>query len=339
LNVPIVRSHERMEYKRCQRRWHWKWRRGLVPRAKAFGALELGTWMHEALAKWYVPGSKRSGPLADHFHAIAYGNIRQAADATVPDQEIDKARELANLGYEMAKAYEAHYGKDHNVIVIKAELPLDFTFANDEGVIIAKHVLKPDLVYTDRNTGDVWLMEHKTAKSIHTSHLPLDDQARPYVAMSELALRKIGAIRKEQVFRGIMYNFLRKAMPDDRPTNELGEALNRDGSVSKRQPPQQFLRHPVTLTRAAKRKTLIRLRAETLTIARTTQDIRHGRVKPEDLPKTPHSSCDRFCPYFDMCVMEENGLNIAAMQMSSFSRQNPYDYGQTTDEPSGFEIG
>ena len=50
VNLPVIRSGERMCFKRCQKKWYWEWRRGLVPRNKTFGALDLGTWMHIALA-------------------------------------------------------------------------------------------------------------------------------------------------------------------------------------------------------------------------------------------------------------------------------------------------
>src|SRR5262249_32943090 len=67
--LPIIRSHERIDYKRCTKKWYWKWRKGLVPKAAQFGALELGTWMHDALAQWYGPGLQRRGRLGGIFLA------------------------------------------------------------------------------------------------------------------------------------------------------------------------------------------------------------------------------------------------------------------------------
>lgn len=337
-DIPTIRSHERIDFKRCPKKWFWAWRKGLVPRAKSFGALELGIWMHEALAKWYVTGTVRNGVLADHFEDEATESIQAAKDAGAPDYEIDKAEELAALGWNMAKAYAVHYDFDPDVIVIEPELPLAFTF-DDAGVVVAEHAMKPDLVYVDRRTGDVWLMEHKTASSIRKAHLVIDDQARPYGTMAELGLRKLGLIQPGQHFAGIMYNFLRKAVTDDRPRNGLGQALNQDGSVSKRQPPPTFERHPVKLTRAAKRLTLTRLRNEVMMIVAFTNSLRNKTIKVADIPKTPHSSCPRFCQFFPMCAAEEDGADITDMMRSMYVSQNPYTYGETTDDHASFEMG
>ena len=113
-------------------------------------------------------------------------------------------------------------------------------------------------------------MEHKTAKQVQLEHLVIDDQARPYGAMTESLLRKLGLIKRSQQFRGILYNILRKALTDERPQNTQGKYLNQDGSVSKRQPSPLFIRHPVTMTKKAKIITLQRVRDETLEITQKT---------------------------------------------------------------------
>lgn len=337
-SIPSIRSHERIDFKRCPKKWYWKWRKGLTPRLVTFGPLEFGTWMHTAFESWYHVGTTRNGSLASLFAEAATTAINSAHDAGAT--ELEKAHELAALGYAMATAYEERYLTDHLVDVIRAEIPLEFTFDDGAGNIIARHLLKPDLVFTDRRTGDVWLMEHKTAATIRTGHLEIDDQARPYGVLAELALRKIGAIRPAQRFRGIMYNFLRKSPPDHREHNALGQALNKDGSVSKKQAPPQFVRHPVRLTRAAKRATLERLRDEVIMLATFTEHIRDGSLYAERLPKTPHSSCERYCPFFPICVAEENGIDIREMQRSLYTVQNPYDYDvETTDVATSFEMG
>lgn len=327
-----------MDYKRCVKRWYWKWRKGYVPKAHSFGALELGTWMHEALALWYGRGTKRNGVLALHFVGIAEAAQFVAKQAGAPDHVLEKADELTALGEAMCYAYEARYGRDSDVDILGVEIPLEFTISNHTGVIIAVHKLKPDAVYVDKH-GRVWLMEHKTAASISTEHLSIDDQARPYGAMSESALRKKGILKEGQSFAGIMYNFLRKGLPDERPVNAKGQALNQNGSVSKRQPAKSFLRHPVLLTRTAKVMTLHRVRQESVEIVRMADALREKVIDPLALPKTPHKSCPRTCPFFGPCVAEESGVDVRDMFEAMYVRQNPYAYGESTDELPGFEMG
>lgn len=338
-DLPVVRSSERMTYKRCKKQWYWKWRRGLVPKAKSFGALDLGTWMHTALEYWYVAGGIRHGVMADHFNATADAAIAEAERAGAPDHQIEKAEELAALGEAMCISYEKEYGDDGDIEVIGTEIPLEFTFPDHRGRLAAKHLLKPDMVVLVKSTGLFWLYENKTAASIQTEHLVIDDQARPYGAMAERALKEAGVIGRKDSLQGIMYNFLRKAFPDERKRDAEGHALNRDGSVSKSQPKPLFLRHPVHMTTEAKRITLGRLRAETLEVTDAAQAVRSKRIDPADIPKTPHKSCPRFCDYFTMCHTEENGGNITLMEKTMYTVQDPYAQYDSTDDPKGFDIG
>lgn len=334
--LPLIRSHERIDYKRCPKKWFWKWRLGLTPKAKEFGALELGTWMHEALARFYT-GTKQDlqGYFQDVTDSVLHPSIQ------LPDHVRAQAEEQVQLGLAMSGAYDLRYGNDPGVNVIDAEVPLEFEISDTRGKVVALHKLKPDLVYADQH-GDVWLMEHKTAASIRTEHLVIDDQARPYVAMAGRALANAGVIKDPDQFKGVMYNFLRKAVPDSRPMNEKGEYLNKNGSVSKSQPPPYFVRHPVVLARPAKRRALECLQSEAMLVTGIAQDLRNRTIDPLYLPKTPHSSCPRFCQYFVMCVVEEQGGDIREMQRSMYTQVNPYTYDEenpTSDVPVSFEMG
>lgn len=334
-----VRAHERMDFKRCQMKWFWKWRKGLVPRALKFAELDLGNWMHAALAAWYVKGTKRmAAPLAHLVEAESQAALFAGRQAGLPDYVLDKADELSLLAVSMAQAYTDHYGDDPSVNVIAPEVPLEFTVPDFQGQPLAVHRLKPDLVYRDAR--GVWLMEHKTVGQITTDHLPIDDQARPYGAMAERALKRLGLMREGEVFRGITYNFLRRAFPDERPTDAQGRALNKNGSVSKRQPAKNFYRHTVKLTKAAKIITLNRIRAEVVEIATVTGLLRSGEITERVLKKTPTKGCPRFCEYFAICTMQEEGTDTASAERTMYSRRDPYVYDEdnpTTNDHGGFE--
>lgn len=338
--LPTIRRSERADYYRCPKMWYWAWRRGLIPKAKQFGALDLGNWLHLALADWYGEGYKRNGDLATALTAFATEAITTAHLDGAPEHVLEKAWELLSLGEAMAEAYQAKYGRDPKIDVITAEIPLEFTIPDHRGNILAVHKLKPDLVFRIKNRIGVWLMEHKSAATIRTEHLPIDNQARPYGSMAERALRKLGVIGKKEELKGIIYNYLRKALPDLRPTNEQGRYLNKDGSVSKRQPPPLFKRFPVHMTAKAKIITLGRMQQDAILLTTVTQEIRDGHIDPMDIPKVPHYSCPKICPFFDMCVAEESGVDIRDMERSLFIRRDPYLYEEeTTDERPGFEMG
>jgi hypothetical protein len=296
--------------------------------------------MHSAMEAWYVIGAKRNGELFEHFNDAANVAISAAETAGAPDYELEKAEELVVLGEAMCISYAKHYQNDKDVIVLGTEIPLEFTFPDDRGRLAAKHILKPDMVYQKRSTGTIHLMENKTAATLgRTDHLVIDDQARPYGAMAERALRQASVLGRKDALSGITYNFLRKAFPDQRLRDAEGNALNRNGTVSKKQPAPLFLRKEITLTAEAKRRTLQRLRRETLKITAVAQEIRDRTLDPALLDKTPHHSCPKFCDYFAMCASEESGGDVTTFENTMYTRQNPYDYTDSTDEPKGFELG
>lgn len=327
--LPLVRHSERVDYKRCPKKWYWHWRLGLFAKNKS-PALELGTWMHEALARYYA-GTQDD--LAGYF-IDATDSVLQQNDW--PDYSQEKIEELIGLGIAMARAYDKRYA-DERIDVIGAEVPLEYPIEGDDGEVVAIHKLKPDLVF--RKDGEIWLMEHKTAAQIRLEHLPIDDQARPYAAMAEDALRAAGVIGKRDHFKGVMYNFLRKALPDEREMDSKGLYLNKNGTVSKRQPTPTLLRHPIVLTRKSKEIALMRLAIETRIITGFANSVRSKEINPHHIPKTPHSSCPKLCAYFAMCVGEEQGGDIRTMQRTMYTKQNPYTYDEeTADIPASFEL-
>jgi hypothetical protein len=328
--LPLIRHSERVDYKRCPKKWYWHWRLGLFAKNKT-PALELGTWIHEALAARYTKGT---GSVAD-----AFGHITDAvlAHNDWPDFQQDKLEELIGLGAAMCSAYDKRYAGEV-IDVIAAEIPLEYEITDADGNVAAIHKLKPDLVFRDAS-GDVWLMEHKTAAQIRLEHLSIDDQARPYAAMAEVALRRAGVIGAHDRFKGVMYNFLRKALSDEREVDAQGHALNKDGSVSKRQPTPVFVRHPVVLSRKAKQIALMRLGIETMIITGFTAAVKDKEINPHHISKTPHSSCPKLCSFFAMCVVEEQGGDIKTMQRTMYVKQNPYTYDEeTADIPASFEL-
>ncbi len=334
-DLPVIRQSERVDFKRCMKKWFWRWRRGLVPKTRSFGALELGTWMHTALEYRYVGGIVT---LEAAFDIASSNELDAAMRDGAPQHELEKGAALRTLGLGMALAYDRKYDRDPEIRPIGAEIGLEFEIPGETGKTAAIHRLKPDLLY--RNPRDeIWLLENKTAKQIAVEHLPIDDQARGYAAMSERALRRAGYLKSNEQVKGVMYNFIKKIMPDERPQNAQGQYLNKNGSVSRQQPLPTLVRHPVVLNRAAKKSALLHIQREALMITGMTMSIREKRIPPEHLTKTPHKSCPKLCEFFTMCVLEEQGGDVREMERSSFIRRNPYTYDtETTDIPVGFDL-
>lgn len=333
-----ISTHERIDYKRCQRKWALTWRLGLTPAIPTLSALDLGRWIHYAFEQWYANvGLKRNGELLAHYSHITDAEIHNWS-VTHPDIDIaDTFDEMYALGYAMLEGYTTHYGDDLDVYVLGVELPTVFTFPtldpNSSAVI--HHLLKPDMLYRS-STGQTRLMEHKSAAAIRTQHLAIDDQARAYLAMAEAATRKaVGNVR----LKGITYNYLRKAYPDTRQTDDAGRYLNQDGTVSKRQPPAYVERVQLPTIRAGNSVVLKHLQFEVNTIASVTALLRHKEITWDLLTRTPHWSCPKMCPFFAVCDAECMGSDMRE-QLRKFARRDPYQhYSASTEEIASFETG
>lgn len=228
--MPVLemRTSERAALKRCVQQWYWTTVEGLTP-LRAKNPLWFGSAVHEGLAAWYLPGLKRGPHPTETFLKTLEGNRSMLITNEDEEQQYTDARQL---GEAMLNGYVDLYGKDDSWEVVSTEQvfranlprPAQRVFGQELPELRnwLRYVGIWDGVYRDLRTGEIWLMEHKTAASIRIDHLPLDDQAGSYWAFATLILRRMGVLGPKEEIAGIMYNFLRKALPDDRPHSELG---------------------------------------------------------------------------------------------------------------------
>lgn len=338
MTVLLIRNSSRSLYKRCQRAYWWAYVDGLMPRRQA-DALAFGTWVHDALAAWYKhPGLKRGPHPVETFLQVCEESARSFV---LDDESESRLVSLRDLGVAMLEGYVQRWGEDAGLSVIQPERNISFRIPYPSRVNLlpayARQVGTVDLVARDLGTGYIWLWEHKTAKTISTAHLSLDEQPGTYLSTAERSLKKQGLLAPNERIHGIMYNFLRKAIMDDRPRDSEGYALNKDGSRSKVQPRPFYERHPIHRTKAARRRFLERLQEDALKMQRTTQMVRkHGESV---LMKTPHVNCSRFCAFFEMCELEERGGNWQSYRDAMFTHGDPFAAHATTDTQPTFDFG
>lgn len=334
--TPIIRTSERRSFKRCEQQWGWAWLDGLVPKGKPALPLWFGTGIHEALAQWYQPGTERGIHPADFWldwvaEEEQYIRVNNMGSEIPEDDEYVDAK---YLGEAMLVGYIEKYGVDESWDVIGTEEPFQIDIPHPAQYTIdrrssplAIYAGTFDGVYRDLIDDSFWLMEHKTAKTISIAHLPLDDQAGSYWAIASKILQARGILRKGEIIKGIMYNFLRKAMPDDRPQNAQGEYLNKDGKVSKQQPKPLFLREPVDRGRRERATQLRRIQNEALV-------MEAARNRPDRLTKNPTFNCHWDCFLYTMCTLHERGgPDWEDYKDAMFVRRDPYaDHRKSAEE-------
>jgi len=322
-SLPILTTSERTTFKQCPQKWHWRYVDGLVRPGEAPDALWFGIGVHEALASWYRKGIKRGPHPAETFERWVGEEIRFIR-TVMAEREMEWYDEplyenARALGIAMLEGYIEKWGNDLEWNVLYTETPFKVRIVR-QGQPIGRFWSTFDGVYRNRLDGTVWLMEHKTAGQIDAAYLEIDDQGGSYFAVATDVLRARGVLGPKENIAGVMYNFLRKSMPDDRPVNERGESLNKNGTVSKQQPVPKFVRIPIERSPSEVHVQMGRM-ADEMALMNAVK----GGIVP--LTKTPTKMCPRTCEFWTLCGLHERGnaRAVRAMMNSTFEYRDPYD--------------
>lgn len=332
-NQPIiVRTSERSSLKRCPARWWWRWQQGWAPNASK-PAPWFGTGIHHVLADWYRPGFQRGqDPRKTWLEWIKDEEVYLKDNSKTWDEaDWVSARDL---GFAMLDNYLETYGTDPSWDVISTEQTFQARIRTPSvpgGFVVYTGTF--DGVYRDaENDNALMLMEHKTAAGFPAvGFLEIDDQAGTYFAIAEQVLRHQKLIGPDEHLDGIMYNYLRKALPDDRPRDAQGRALNQNGSVSKRQDTQRFLRHPVWRSVGQRQ----RMKQNIIAEVELMQMYRTGQLK---LTKTPRQDCQWDCDFFAMCQLHEANEDWKEYRDAMFHQIDPYSDHRMALKSAGNEV-
>jgi hypothetical protein len=338
---PLVRTSERSDFKRCPWLWEQIWVKGLTSRRVPTWAW-FGTAIHKGLEVRYPPGVKRGSvaDMLDAFEESAQGQIRNVytAGGEVDDEEVVDG---IQLGKEMLRGYVHEYGKDSEWEVIHSEqsFQIDVPHPTKPGATLAIYCGTWDSLWRHRKTKELWLVDHKTRRSFpqNWSFYGINDQAGSYLWVAPEVLHELGIInKKKDTIEGLIFNALRKHLPDTRPRDSEGRARNTPrkddyyealkdvvelnpnrlpaipvlagyarehdvivlGKVSERQPAALFHREEVYRSQSERVQQARRVQSEVLWM----NDVRKGK-KPAF--KTPTEDCTR-CKLFDFCETDEN---------------------------------
>lgn len=336
--IPLVRNSERSSFKRCAQAWDWGWNEGFVPRQTKKDARWFGTGIHLALAEYYKPpgkdGFQRGRNPIETWQEFCVGqnSILKAGDYYDDDAEYEFVQ-AKELGESMLTEYLLKYGFDPHweVLMPETRFEANIPFTRDQiargvpnkilldSTFIVKIVGTFDMPVIDHSFPKprVMVVDHKTTnKRENTKHLMKDDQAGTYIAVGTHHLRKLGLIEKDQAIEGMIFNYLRKARPPDKPRNADGQVLNKDGSVSKVQPAPLFWREQVMRGKANRMRQVER-------IAEDAELMMLARQRQVPILKSPGEHCN-WCDFSDLCDIDENGDDFEGFAEAVFKRQDQY---------------
>jgi hypothetical protein len=304
LPIPLLRTSERKDFKRCPWLWQESWYKMLRTRRVPTWSW-FGTAVHKGLEARYPEGAKRGKP-GDMIEAFveAVGNETRKVwteGGELDEQEIVDGKEL---GIAMLRGYLNEYGDDKDWVVIgnpELTFQIDVPHPTDPTRPIAVYAGTWDLVVWSKSKKKFFIVDHKTRKAFPSNwdFYDLDDQAGSYLWVAPEVLEFLGLLTKKELkdLRGLYFNILRKHLPDVRPRNAKGECLNLDGSVSKRQPAPLFYRHLSERAPAERAQQGRRVQQE----ARWMESIRNGTLEAF---KTPTEDCIR-CQLYEYCMADE----------------------------------
>jgi hypothetical protein len=354
--LPMIRTSERGDFKDCQWYWLHHWVYGLgSPRVPTWSW--FGTAIHIALSVRYQPGKKRAS-VADVLSAFTEaldGEVRRLyTEGIEPDEE--EIHDAEVLGKAMLIGYMQHYGRDQAWHVVHNEQPFQ---------IYVPHPTKPrrylalycgtwDLVVWDLVDKCYRIVDHKTRRSFPQdwSFYDVNDQGGSYLWVAPEVLRHKGIFGPDDKLDGIVFNCLRKAMPDERPKDALGIYRNQPkkehyvtalarygahtrmkivdlealaelhkvrvlGEPSLKQPGPLFYRH----TSYREEVERVKQARHVMNEARQMSLVRRGVLAPT---KNRSENCPR-CQLFDMCQIDEKDPDEAQeYARAMLVHTNPY---------------
>lgn len=323
VDLPKVRTSERGGFKRCHWMWWMEFEELLKPRSDV-PALRFGNLIHQALATYYKPGLKRGVRPWITFEKLYEAEI--AENEAFGVREDDTWIEAGEMGDSMLRNYVEHYTSgipslpDEEFEVLLTEVPFQqvvykpWTFDPNHPPT-AQRGAEPwflyvgilDGIWRHRPTKRIHIVDHKTTKAIQLKYLAMDDQATAYWTWGMDWIYEKGLLKPKEKPSGMLFNFLRKARKDARPTNEDGYHLNKDGSVSKQQPAPYFARVPIYRDWNERDSARERVYAEFQDMERVRNAPRNGTEPPPEAYKNPGQFTCPGCWMFDICELHETG--------------------------------
>jgi hypothetical protein len=322
--LQMLRTSERADYLRCRQRWWWGYIEGLRRPGPPSPALRFGDLGHRSLEAFYIPGRKRGPKPAITFKKLYREQAKEMGEFSLKDaDDPDGKYNAGEMGVDIFEGYFEKYGYDEDIAIIAPELP-SFIKMTDIGGRPFMYVSKYDALGLDVINDQYFLFEHKTGSDERKGALGLDEQAGSYWATAPEWIRlliKRGIIKQKSLdLDYILYNFIRKTKTDDRPRDEFGQALNKNGTVSKRQPVERFERIKTYRDEGDARTLIRRIRQQ----AWEMQLVRDGKLP---VYKNTRDSCSWDCGFRDMCELHETGADWKTFRDNMFIQSNSYaDY-------------
>jgi hypothetical protein len=225
MNNKAIHISDVRTFRSCRRKWSWSSPlQGNLEPVVPYLPFFTGKALHAALEYYYRDGIPFEDTV-DTYLASEEANMTEIttlwpSEQSALEEQIDLIRDLINH-YAMWQRQDKRKYSDSNLEFISLEMPFELPLPIPKGVIhptlgipsnehghpTIKVAGRLDGIVRHRITGDYWIWETKTTRSISelTESLANDEQSALYMWAAERVMRV--------PIKGVLYNMLRKKAP------------------------------------------------------------------------------------------------------------------------------
>lgn len=300
-------NSEMKTFRRCKRKWWLSHYRELAPKKEddAGSALSIGNAVHDALAAYYEDGSD---PVA---HVVAAHEAWIERDPA-QEAEILKQRALVQIMVEGYLEWLAETAADADLKILGSERYIQVPIV--EGIDL---LTKLDAPVERGFDGAKLALEHKTTDSLEApvQLAKLDTQYLTEHLARFLELQLKGAEPEEALreCQGVLVNALRKVKRTARAT------------------PPFYARYDVTHNVHELRSHWLHVLAIAREIQQTTARLDAEEDHHTACPPNPTRDCKWDCPFFQMCVMLDDGSNAEGALSDLYQHKDPLERYQDAE--------
>lgn len=323
-------------YRRCPKQWAYKYLENLQPKEKR-RAPYLGNWLHRALETYYKEGDWKIG--YNEYLAIWNSLFEEERE-----ELSKKYGPLPDAVKRIIRSYLWYWKHDGwKVLDVEYEFEVEVGAFKVQGVkVVVNANGRVDLVVEDEETGERWVVDHKSTGSI-------PDPNAFHATDPQLMLYPVGVRAKYGKVAGIVYNYLRS-----RPAS-IPQLTKKTGQISRRRivtdyptavrflksngfDPKDYSDYLRPLRKSSpllKRYRLPREPRVTKEIIRdfvdTAREIWFARLR-KDHVRNITKDCAYQCPFHNLCRGELNGFDMSHLRKTAFELRKPIEHGDEFDQ-------
>lgn len=316
MSEPLRLSNSEMaDFRQCKRKWYLGTYRRLRKRAidAPGSSLSIGNRVHDALAGYYDPTQPDFDPIA--YITATIDAEMQAVGEYAKDYE--KERDLTVAMVNGYFEWLEETGHDQDLVLLGSETFVEVPLADISGTPVTL-LSKLDAPVERKSDGAKLALEHKTVSSLEQPLplLKLDTQLLTEHLARFLHAQANGATAEEAYDQchGILYNMLRK--------------VKRTASAK----PPFYGRVDVPHNIHELRNHWRHVYATAQQILATRAALDAGVDHHKAAPPSPTRDCTWKCPFFQVCVMADDGSDFEGALEGLYEERDPLErYAEATE--------